>query len=150
LNPSLTSAVAVQCALSDCRGLVPFFTGGHTGAGHLAAVGDTTGQQLQVRTITLDDFVIVDGHQPPNFVKIDVEGAESRVLMGAERVLRMARPTLLVDLHTPEQDVAVGSILADVGYDAYRTHNGAHVRHLRRGWPDPDGLWGKFIAFPTG
>jgi hypothetical protein len=37
--------------------------------------------------------------QPPDFIKIDVEGAELRVLKGARRILSNGAPRLLVELH---------------------------------------------------
>jgi len=149
LNPSLGCAEAWRLALSDASGTAAFYTGHHTGAGHLETAGVASGQRLVVNTISLDAFVGEGGREPPTFIKIDVEGAEGKVLAGAERVLRVSRPTLLVDLHTPEQDEVVGSLLRKARYSAFRTHDGSHVCHLERGWPDPDGLWGKFIAFPT-
>ena len=91
-----------------------------------------------------------DHHPPPGFVKIDVEGAEGSVLAGAEQVLIEARPILIVDLHTPAQDLAVGKSLSQAGYVAYRTEDGSQVREMEQGWPNPDGLSGQVIAFPIG
>src|SRR5262245_20182489 len=85
LNPSVGSAKPIKPALSDTEGLVPSYTGHHTGAGHLEAVGARTGDRLLVETAALDDFVFAGHHQAPTFIKIDVEGAEGKVLAGAER-----------------------------------------------------------------
>jgi len=126
----------------------PFFRGHHAGAGALAGEGDVVGKGLIVKTITLDAFVFERNNCPPDFIKIDVEGAESRVLRGAERILKTLQPVLLVDLHNPDQDVAVGQVLTEFAYEAYRVENGAKVKDLTKGWPNPDGLWGQFIAFP--
>ena len=49
------------------------------------------------------------GH-PPDFVKIDAEGAEADVLAGASATLNSARPLLLIELHLT--DAAVASALA--------------------------------------
>jgi FkbM family methyltransferase len=149
LNPSLPAARLVQLALGDRRGTAAFYTGHHAGAGHLAASGPETGERIFVSTSTLDEFVYRDHHRPPGFVKIDVEGAEGSVLAGAERVLGNAQPILLVDLHTPAQDLAVGRCLSHAGYVAYRTENGSRVREIEQGWPNPDGLSGQIIAFPS-
>ena len=149
LNPALPAARPVQLALGDHSGTAAFFTGHHAGAGHLADSGPETGDRILVSTSVLDEFVYRDHHAPPGFVKIDVEGAEGSVLAGAEQVLSNARPILMVDLHSPVQDLAVGKSLTQAGYVAYRTGDGSRVRHLERSWPDPEGLSGQVIAFPV-
>jgi FkbM family methyltransferase len=149
LNPDLPSAKPVQLALGDRSGTEVFYTGHHAGAGHLAASGPETGDRILVPTSRLDEFVYQEHHAPPEFMKIDVEGAEGSVLAGAEQVLLAARPILMIDLHTPVQDLAVGRSLTRAGYVAFRTCDGSRVRYLERGWPDPEGLSGQFIAFPT-
>jgi FkbM family methyltransferase len=148
LNPSLPAARPVQLALGDSSGTAAFYTGHHAGAGHLAASGPEDGDRIVVPTSKLDEFVYRDHHAPPGFVKIDVEGAEGSVLAGAELVLTNARPIVMVDLHTPAQDLAVGRSLSEAGYVAYRTGDGSQVREMETGWPNPDGLSGQVIAFP--
>jgi len=149
LNASLHGARPVQLALGDRSGSAAFYTGHHAGAGHLAVSGPETGDRIVVSTSKLDEFVYRDHHAPPGSVKIDVEGAEGSVLAGAEQVLINARPILIVDLHTPAQDLAVGKSLSLAGYVAYRTEDGSQVREMEQGWPNPDGLSGQIIAFPS-
>jgi len=146
---SFTNASCVKLAVNDETGVASFFTGDHVGAGHLADAGKTLGNQSMVETITLDDFVFERNNRPPDFIKLDVEGAEGRVLSGGLRALKQFKPILLVDLHTPEQDVAVGQILLQCRYEAYNTEDGRKVERLDQGWPTPDGLWGQIIAFPA-
>lgn len=142
-----TNVSGQRYAVSSHSGTQRFFRGHHYGAGHLAETGDQQGQAFEVDTITLDDFAFREGHRPPTFIKVDIEGGEGDALNGARRVLAGARPTLLVDLHTPEQDRVVGGVLAELGYTAYRTRGMERVTDLRRGWPDKNGLWGQIIAF---
>lgn len=52
-----------------------------------------------MEVVTFDNF----GGGSPNLLKIDVEGAESRVLEGAARVLRNAKPTIILSVHGQEQ-----------------------------------------------
>ncbi len=144
-----SNVTCVRMAVDDHNGTEAFHGGHHDGAGHLAAAGSTVGEKLVVETTTLDDFVFERNNHPPDFIKIDVEGAESRVLSGGKRVLQTSRPVLLVDLHNPEQDVAVGCLLSEHSYEAYRTEDGSRVADLGKGWPEPDGLWGQIIAFPV-
>lgn len=145
---SFSNVTCIECAADNRTRSHPFLRRHHAGAGALAGEDESVRDGLIVKTITLDDFVFERNNRPPNFIKIDVEGAEGRVLCGAERILRMFRPILLIDLHTPDQDLAVGQILAEYRYDAYRVENGARVKFLRKGWPDLDGIWGQILAIP--
>jgi FkbM family methyltransferase len=65
------------------------------------------GGDVEVPLATLDEMVdeVVD------LVKIDVEGFEGRVLVGAERLLREHRPSLFVEIHPwllPKEDSVDG------------------------------------------
>jgi len=48
---------------------------------------------------TLDSLVEEHELDPVHLVKIDVEGAETAVLQGMQRILRQDRPIVLVELH---------------------------------------------------
>ena len=65
--------------------------------------------------ITLDEFVAT-GSPPPHLIKIDVEGGEGEVLLGAASLLRAHRPTLIVEVHHPQGDEQIRSLLADLRY----------------------------------
>ena len=54
-------------------------------------------QEIRVRQVTLDS--LFDGERPA-VCKIDVEGAELRVLKGAQDILRKGNTTFLVELHS--------------------------------------------------
>jgi FkbM family methyltransferase len=57
-------------------------------------------ETIEVESVTLDGFC-AERQLKPSFIKIDVEGAEFQVLKGSERILREARPTIVVALHPP-------------------------------------------------
>ena len=143
-----THVTCVDAALSDQTGTAHFFRALHDGAGHLAPDGKAEGSTVLVKTVTLDEFVFQKNNRPPQFMKMDVEGSESRVLSGGLKVLESYHPILLIDLHTPKQDLAVGDILSRFGYTAYRTRDNVKA-DLTKGWPSPDGLWDQLIAFPA-
>jgi hypothetical protein len=126
--------------------LVEFETGHHLGAGHFAGVGSTGGTRFQVEVLTLDELVFERHARPPDFIKIDIEGAEAKALLGAYSVLKAFHPLCIIDLHNPEQDVKVGAILSQIGYRAARTEDGALCRDLSIGWPHADGIWGQILA----
>jgi FkbM family methyltransferase len=64
------------------------------------ANGDSTTFGFEVACTTLDDYLGSD--MEPGMVKMDVEGAESHVLRGADRTIRAFRPILLCEIHDGE------------------------------------------------
>ena len=60
---------------------------------------------LKVPMRSLDSLVGNDGLPPPDFIKMDVEGAEVDVLRGAQMLLRQARPVLVIEVHHTYQAV---------------------------------------------
>jgi FkbM family methyltransferase len=133
---------AVPLAVSDSSGEAFFEVTSSTATGRLS--DSSAGHSVQ--TTTLDEYVLDKGNPVPDFIKIDVEGAESRAMQGAMRVLRQFRPSLLIELHTPEQDVGVGEILLALGYRVTRVSDGTLVENLTSGWPDPRGMFGTVVA----
>lgn len=59
-----------------------------------------------VPTTTLD--ALLSHFRSPNFIKVDVEGAEALVLEGAERVLSECRPVLYVEVGSAQRDLVTG------------------------------------------
>ena len=66
--------------------------------------------------ISLDEFVSAEGGGLPDFMKIDVEGAEARVLRGAERILMESQPNLIVETHGLDVEQECISILQNHRY----------------------------------
>lgn len=89
--------------------------------------GVPTRLELEVRAVSLDNWFATG--QALNFVKIDVEGAESLVLAGLRRVLREQRPVVAIEFHD-EAGWAGRRELLDAGYELSGT-DGSPV--------DPDG-----------
>jgi FkbM family methyltransferase len=85
--------------------------------GHLgdAARGE---RSTEVEVTTLDDAALAYG--TPDFIKLDVEGAEAQVLAGARRLLSGATgrplPRWLIELHGPQCEADVKRELAARGY----------------------------------
>ena len=67
------------------------------------------------RSDTLDDLVASETFEP-DFVKIDVEGAEMQVLTGATQLLRERKPHLLIEIHSARLALECLVHLEDVGY----------------------------------
>ena len=62
----------------------------------VAAVGEVSGEH-EVETISLDDFVRIEGIDKIDVLKIDVQGAESAVLAGAVETLKKTH-ALIVEI----------------------------------------------------
>lgn len=60
--------------------------------------GDPAAKLVTVPMISLDDFACASGHIP-SVIKIDVEGAELDVLLGARRLLAQHRPVIFCEIH---------------------------------------------------
>ena len=58
---------------------------------------------------------------PPQFIKMDIEGAEVMALRGGRELLRSARPILLIELHATGGEVV--PLLEELGYRVRRLHD---------------------------
>jgi FkbM family methyltransferase len=58
--------------------------------------------KLRVRTSTLDTLLRTQEIPPPNYIKMDIEGAELRALLGAEDCFRKFKPRLFLATHGRE------------------------------------------------
>jgi len=71
-------------------------------------------QSVRVLTCTLDSFVEATG-SPPDLVKIDVEGAEDKVIEGGQRALSKKGVKIIMEVHGKflrQRGVDPGSIIA--------------------------------------
>lgn len=92
----------VRLALSDQAGEADFFVPplSCSGVGRIVdgPTHDPNGYVDRVRTTTLDAFVARHDVQRMDFLKIDVEGAELRVLRGGSESLRRFRPVIMIEI----------------------------------------------------
>jgi FkbM family methyltransferase len=58
-------------------------------------------EKLDVTCTTLDSFLTLSRAAAPDFIKIDVEGAELLVVLGAEETLRAYQPLLFMEVFAP-------------------------------------------------
>jgi FkbM family methyltransferase len=71
---------------------------------------------IQVRTVTLDHALKSSAVCPPDFVKMDIEGAELRALLGAEHTIRSYKPVLFLATHGVEMHRQCCELLRAWGY----------------------------------
>ena len=77
-----------------------------------------SGRDTVVPVVRLDDFAeALQMLGRIRLIKIDVEGAELRVLEGARRILEQAGPLVLCELHGTEIAQQVGAYLLEMGFE---------------------------------
>lgn len=139
--------VAVHaCGLLDRAEVLPFVLGASTKSSHVSATASTSSVSVPCRT--LDSLCDELDLQSLRLFKLDVEGAESMALRGAADTITRFRPHLVIELHTPEQDIEVARLLTSWNYTLTRLE-GPPIMHLDRSWPDQHGVWGTIHAAPN-
>ena len=118
-------AEIVAAAAADKEGSLEFildqvsgFTGG-LDMGQETYVGAHYGidqRRIQVPALPLDACLV--DRPAPDFVKIDVEGAEHLVFAGARRLFSEVRPVVIFEC-APENFLALTGQLSELGYDLY-------------------------------
>jgi len=87
----------VEAAVADSDGTANFDAGPNLSTGHLAADGC-----MAVRTLSLDAMVQGGELPAPDYIKVDVEGAEVQVLRGASQMLCDRHPVIFLATHGKE------------------------------------------------
>jgi FkbM family methyltransferase len=108
----LTQVEIVEAAVADKSGRSEFAIGtsttGRLATGHTAVEN----RHVAVRTVSVDDAVNELGFAAPDVVKIDVEGAEGRVLGGMASVISAFHPVILCEIHQQTTSIEVVETLA--------------------------------------
>jgi len=117
-------------AVADKEGEEPFAAAGDRSQGKLGGEGP------MVRTVTLDRLCEICG--PPALIKVDVEGAEYRVLLGAQKCLAAHRPIIFMSTHSISLHRACVTLLTNSGYDVQQVGDDGLL--ARRRLQTADGL----------
>jgi len=100
-----------NAAVSDRSGVAQFSEGPSNSMGKLAGEG-----ALTVELVSLDGLLAEGKITRPNYMKIDVEGAEFSVLQGARNLLTDASPMIFLATHGNEVHSQCVSLLQSLGY----------------------------------
>ena len=77
------------------------------------------GKTEEVHVRTLDRVIPEERLEPPGFIKIDTEGAEATVLVGAKETLDRHGPHIAIASHGPDLVEQVLDLLSPLGYHAF-------------------------------
>lgn len=101
----------VDAAVSSRSGTERFMEAASPAMGGLS-----DGGCLEVRTLALDEGIETRRLPEPDFLKIDVEGAELRVLEGARALLARKHPSIVLSAHGWRLFEECRDLLRDSGY----------------------------------
>jgi len=102
----------IEAAVSDRMGEASFDVGANDSMGHLADRG-----MLRVKVVTLDELISARDVAIPSCIKIDVEGAEARVLNGAKGLLSNLHPTVFLATHGKHSRRECCQLLSSLQYE---------------------------------
>lgn len=83
--------------------------------GFAGSLSDSSGG-IDVNSVTLDALVAGGKIPPPNYIKMDIEGAELLALRGAEQLLCAYHPEIFLATHGHEVDRQCCELLESIGY----------------------------------
>jgi FkbM family methyltransferase len=109
----------VPNAVADRAGLEQLYLTGEADTYTASLIRQERPHEMMVGVTTLDEFIA--SHRRPDLVKMDVEGAEMLILLGASKLLSDELPWLtprywLIEVHTPQLEGEVTARLARHGY----------------------------------
>ena len=108
----LSNVTVEALAIAAASGEAHFRTAPHASMGGLRDDGN-----LHVVTASLDDLLAAGRIPAPDFIKMDIEGAEGAALQGATRLLAGSPLTIVLSTHGYDQHEICWAILKNAGFE---------------------------------
>jgi FkbM family methyltransferase len=89
---------------------------------NFAEEDETNFEKIIVRSERLDDFVLKNGINKIDFIKIDVEGFEEEVIIGAEETIIKYKPKLMIEIEQRHHEKNINLIINKIckfGYECF-------------------------------
>lgn len=123
---NLKGAQLFDCAVGSASGAMEFeFASGDLRGGRLVAGGTGDAKcenKIKVAVWSVADLVAIKGLAPPDFLKVDVEGAEFEVLKGLGPCVKTIKQIHL-ETHSPELSDQCGDWLVAQGFAIEKEHH---------------------------
>jgi len=107
----LINVTVIGAAVSSTNGKIFFEDNGDHCTSHISSEGG-----MEVDCVSLDYFVFEKQNTPPDYIKIDVEGAEDLVIQGAQKTITEYKPEIFLATHGLEKDQICRKQLKDLKY----------------------------------
>lgn len=108
----------VEYFLSDVATATSHIEGCYRGPQVPSSSHNEMGRMVSLQCVNLDELIFEMGYPRPDFVKLDIEGAESIALQHCRRTAEEVRPLILIELHNPEGDQAAADFMTAYNYVA--------------------------------
>jgi FkbM family methyltransferase len=120
----------VEAAVSDQRGVMPFYF--NTNAVAASLVNDGVAEAHDVEVWSIDDLMASRGLDRADLLKLDVEGAEAAVLRGARLALARHHPLVIFEVWDPANATSreAWAILEAAGYQMFDMVGGRRIEHV--------------------
>ena len=105
----------IESAISDNDGVVLFSDGTGTHTGKIDPCG-----KLKVNSKSIDSMIQKDRLEKPDVLKVDVEGEEYRVLLGARHTIAKFKPKIFLSIHNSSLEKSCISFLHSMNYHIIR------------------------------
>lgn len=126
----LSHVTPVDQAVSHQCDTVRFATFDYSLVGHIMESDTPTDATIiEVPSVSLDHYVYQENHPAPTFIKIDVEGGEENVLLGAQKLLQdpERKPIVLAEVREGQMWDKVSQLMQNHGYTCHVIDGGWQV-----------------------
>ena len=118
----------LEVALSDQEGLLHLKLEADSELNSLTDGPDNEGNSVEVQSMTLDSMMEERGWPALDFIKLDAEGAEVKILEGGAETLKRCSPLVLFEIkHGATLNLELADAFTDRGFDLFILVPGLHV-----------------------